>query len=163
MISVLLHVVMENTEQRGTGIENGWEWWNGRVHLDQTGPIEKSGLKGGLIFSKLFRLDWTDPFSFRLKFPEILVEWNVPLISYGYMGDFWLFDIVMHACIHLYDNLSQNSCIHICAFIPCHRDNSQSEYRKAIVYWWYYTQPSHHAPRISLIGCVDHCIFYGMV
>jgi len=79
---------IENTEQRGTRIQNGLEWSNGTVHFDRTGPTEKSGLKGGLIFSKLFRLDRTDPFSFRLKFPEILVEWNVPLISYGYMGDF---------------------------------------------------------------------------
>ena len=31
--------------------------------------------KGGPVFSKLFRLDWTDPLSFGPKFPEILVEW----------------------------------------------------------------------------------------
>jgi len=48
---------IENTEQRGTRIENGLEWSNGTVHFDWTGPTEKSGLKGGLIFSKLFRLD----------------------------------------------------------------------------------------------------------
>ena len=74
---------MENTEQRGTGIENGSEWSNGMVHFDRTGPTEKSGprtSKGGPIFSKLFRLDRTDPFSFRPKFPEILVEWIAPFV-----------------------------------------------------------------------------------
>ena len=32
-------------------------------------------------FLKLFRLDRADPFSFRPKFPEILVEWIAPLVS----------------------------------------------------------------------------------
>ena len=36
--------------------------------------------KGGPVFSKLFRLDRTDPLSFGPKFPEILVEWIAPLI-----------------------------------------------------------------------------------
>ena len=34
---------MENTDQRGTGIENGSEWSNGTVHFDRTGPTEKRG------------------------------------------------------------------------------------------------------------------------
>ena len=34
--------------------------------------------KGGPVFSKLFRLDQTDPLSFGPKFPEILVEWIAP-------------------------------------------------------------------------------------
>ena len=34
--------------------------------------------KGGPVVSKLFRLDRTDPLSFGLKFPEILVEWIAP-------------------------------------------------------------------------------------
>ena len=37
--------------------------------------------KGGPVFSKLFRLDRTDPLSFGPKFPEILVEWIAPCIS----------------------------------------------------------------------------------
>ena len=37
--------------------------------------------KGGPVFSKLFRLDRTDPLSFGPKFPEILVEWIAPLIT----------------------------------------------------------------------------------
>ena len=40
-----------------------------------------STLKGGPVFSKLFRLDQTDPLSFGTKFPEILVEWIAPIIS----------------------------------------------------------------------------------
>ena len=40
--------------------------------------------KGGPVFSKLFRLDRTDPLSFGPKFPEILVEWIAPLnIAFG--------------------------------------------------------------------------------
>ena len=34
--------------------------------------------KGGPLFSKLFRLDQTDPLSFGPKFPEGLVEWIAP-------------------------------------------------------------------------------------
>ena len=60
---------MENIEQRGLGIENESEWSNGTVHFDRTGPTEKSGppRKVDHLFSKLFRLDRTDPFSFRPK------------------------------------------------------------------------------------------------
>ena len=37
--------------------------------------------KGGPVFSKLFRLDRTDPLSFGPKFPESLVEWIAPCDS----------------------------------------------------------------------------------
>ena len=37
--------------------------------------------KGGPVFSKLFRLDRTDPLSFGPKFPESLVEWIAPPVS----------------------------------------------------------------------------------
>ena len=37
--------------------------------------------KGGPVFSKIFRLDRTDPLSFGPKFPEILVEWIAPNVS----------------------------------------------------------------------------------
>ena len=37
--------------------------------------------KGGPVFSKLFRLDRTDPLRFGPKFPEILVEWIAPYDS----------------------------------------------------------------------------------
>ena len=36
---------------------------------------------GGPVFSKLFRLDQTDPLGFGPKFPEILVEWIAPQVS----------------------------------------------------------------------------------
>ena len=42
--------------------------------------------KGGPVFSKLFRLDQTDPLSFGPKFTEILVEWIMPLMS-GPLGN----------------------------------------------------------------------------
>ena len=35
--------------------------------------------KGGPVFTKLFRLDQTDPSSFGPKFPDILVEWIAPV------------------------------------------------------------------------------------
>ena len=39
--------------------------------------------KGGPVFSKLFRLDRTDPLSFGPKFPESLVEWIA--LSYSFL------------------------------------------------------------------------------
>ena len=41
--------------------------------------------KDGPVFSKLFRLDRTDPLSFGPKFPEILVEWIARFTSLGYL------------------------------------------------------------------------------
>ena len=67
---------MEDTDQRGLGIENESEWSNGTVHCDGTGPTEKSGPPGKV---ELFRSDLTDQFSFRPKFPEILVECIAPV------------------------------------------------------------------------------------
>ena len=90
-----------------------WIRWNGKGHFgptnqnDQTGQSElpskvvpnrrdpfnqnpdrsdrekRTPSKGGPVFSKLFRLDRTDPLSFGPKFPEILVEWIAPNISVG--------------------------------------------------------------------------------
>ena len=37
--------------------------------------------KGGLVFSKLFRLDRTNPLSFGPRFSEILVEWIASELS----------------------------------------------------------------------------------
>lgn len=49
---------------------------------DRSNREKWSTSKDGPVFLKLFRLDRTDPFSFRPKFPEILVEWIAPLISF---------------------------------------------------------------------------------
>ena len=43
-------------------------------------PGKRTTSKGGPVFSKLFRLDRTDPLSFGPKFPEILVEWIAPIV-----------------------------------------------------------------------------------
>ena len=52
---------MEDTEQRGPGIENGSEWWNGTVHFDRTGPTEKrSPLRKVDRFFRNFS-GWTEP------------------------------------------------------------------------------------------------------
>ena len=49
------------------------------IHNPDRSDREKwSTSKGGPVFSKLFQLDRTDPLSFGLKFPEILVEWIAP-------------------------------------------------------------------------------------
>ena len=57
-------------------------WVNGRDPFNQNSnrsDREKwSTSKGGPVFSKLFRLDRTDPLSFGPKFPEILDEWIAP-------------------------------------------------------------------------------------
>ena len=45
---------------------------------DQSDREKRTTSKGGPVFSKLFRLDRTDPLSFGPKFPEILVEWIAP-------------------------------------------------------------------------------------
>ena len=45
--------------------------------------------KGGPVFSKLFRLDRTDPLSFGPKFPEILVEWIAPKMTRRYFKIDW--------------------------------------------------------------------------
>ena len=49
-------------------------------HTDRS-DREKRTTSKGPVFSKLFRLDRTDPLSFEPKFPEILVEWIAPVIS----------------------------------------------------------------------------------
>ena len=48
---------------------------------DQSHQEKWSTSKSGPVFSKLFRLDWTDPLSLGLKFPEILVQWITPIIN----------------------------------------------------------------------------------
>ena len=45
---------------------------------DRSNREKRTTSKGGPVFSKLFRLDRTDPLSFGPKFPEILVEWIAP-------------------------------------------------------------------------------------
>ena len=47
--------------------------------------------KGGPVFSKIFRLDRTDPLSFGPKFPEILVEWIAPCDLFS-LGRTWIPD-----------------------------------------------------------------------
>ena len=65
-----------------TGNENESEWSNGTVifRSDRSDREKRTTSKGGPVFSKLFRLDRTDPLSFGPKFPEILVEWIAPHI-----------------------------------------------------------------------------------
>ena len=53
----------------------------GAIHSTKTGK-RGSASKGRPIFSKLFRLDRTDPLSFGTKFPEISVEWIAPIVSF---------------------------------------------------------------------------------
>ena len=50
-------------------------------HSDRSDREKRTTSKGGPVFSKLFRLDRTDPLSFGPKFPEILVEWIAPFVS----------------------------------------------------------------------------------
>ena len=48
---------------------------------DRSDREKWSTSKGGPVFSKLFRMDRTNPLNFGLKFPEILVEWIVPSVT----------------------------------------------------------------------------------
>ena len=57
--------------------------WNGPFRSDRSNREKRSTSKGGPLFSKFFRLDLTDPFSFRPKFPEILVEWIAPIVKWS--------------------------------------------------------------------------------
>ena len=52
--------------------------WNCPFRSDRSNREKRSTSKGGSLFSKLFRLDLTDPLTFRPKFLEILVEWIAP-------------------------------------------------------------------------------------
>ena len=57
-------------------IHNGRDPFN--QNSDRSEREKRTTSKGGPVFSKLFRLDRTDPLSFGPKFPEILVEWIAP-------------------------------------------------------------------------------------
>ena len=49
---------MEDTEQRGPGIENGSEWsWNGPFRSDRSNRKKRSTSKGGPLFLQLSQLD----------------------------------------------------------------------------------------------------------
>ena len=50
-------------------------------NTDRSDRKKRTTSKGGPVFSKLFRLDRTDPLSFGPKFPEILVEWIAPTLT----------------------------------------------------------------------------------
>ena len=66
-------------------IPDSFHWNLGRdpfnQNSDRSDREKWSTSKGGPVFSKLFRLDRTDPLSFGPKFLEILVEWIAPLDS----------------------------------------------------------------------------------
>ena len=48
------------------------------LYSDRSDREKRTTSKGGPVFSKLLRLERTDPLSFGPKFPEILVEWIAP-------------------------------------------------------------------------------------
>ena len=72
-LATMIPVKQKKTCQTGSLLEN-----TGRDPFNQNSnrsDREKwSTSKGGPVFSKLFRLDRTDPLSFGPKFPEILAE-----------------------------------------------------------------------------------------
>ena len=59
-------------------------WDVGRDPLNRSDREKCTTSKCGPVFSKLFRLDRTDPLSFWRKFPEILVEWIAPVQSHSW-------------------------------------------------------------------------------
>ena len=82
VISIFLHFVhgRYRTARSWHCIWIGMVKWNGLFRSDLSNGEKWSTSKGGPLFSKLFRLDRTDPFSFRPKFPEILVKWIAPRV-----------------------------------------------------------------------------------
>ena len=74
---------VENVWERETFGDLGRDPFN--QNPDRSDREKRTTSKGGPVFSKLFRLDRTNPLSFGPKFPEILVEWIAPLKSRDYL------------------------------------------------------------------------------
>ena len=97
---VFLHV--EHRMYRKTGIENWSQFSNGTVNFgaDRSNQEKVSTPRSGLAFSNPFLLDRTDLFSFRPKFPDVLVEgfllngWSPRLLDQVYI-------FIIHACKEL--------------------------------------------------------------
>ena len=64
-------------------------YWAGSIQpkYQPVRPGKVVHLKRVTRFSKLFRLDRTDPLSFGPTFPEILVEWIAPIIKEQHLKD----------------------------------------------------------------------------
>ena len=77
---VLFSIYFDKKSRRSSTLP--WPWDQGRDPFNQNSNRsdreKRTTSKGGPVFSKLFRLDRTDPLSFGPKFPEILVEWIAP-------------------------------------------------------------------------------------
>ena len=80
-----------------TGGDDGRDPFN--QHSNRSDREKWSTSKGGPVFSKLFRLDRTDPLSFGPKFPEILVAWIAPDISIGVIT-LGTRNVVFNVCLH---------------------------------------------------------------
>ena len=72
------HVVERRIELLGSLRNNGRDPFN--QNFNRSDREKRTTSKGGPVFSKLFRLDRTDPLSFGPTFPEILVEWIAPTV-----------------------------------------------------------------------------------
>ena len=88
VISIFLHFVHGRYR---TARSWDWEWvgivkWNGPFRSNRSNREKWSTSKGGPLFSKLFRLDRTDPYRFKPKFPEILDEWIAPYMYLRYFS-----------------------------------------------------------------------------
>ena len=79
-----------------------------------TGPTGKSGppQKVDPFFSKLFRLDRTDPLSFGPKFPEVLVECIAPVVLLKTSVGGWVLPGLLGMCrwmgSHFHDCIDYN-------------------------------------------------------
>ena len=73
-------VIMEARISKSFGVK-GCDPFN--QNSNRSDREKRTTSKGGPVFSKLFRLDRTDPLSFGPKFLESLVEWIAPKNSTG--------------------------------------------------------------------------------
>ena len=83
-------------------------------------PALWSTSKSGPVFSKLFRLDRTDPLSSGPKFPDILVEWIAPSVHT------WPFNIFALFTRNIWKARPRNLCT--VKVIPCERNSYTHEF-----------------------------------
>ena len=77
---------------------------------NRTDREKRTTSKGGPVFSKLFRLDRTDPLSFGPKFPESLVEWIAPYVYRSDLSGSHTFSCAILMC---YGNSENSDGYHI--------------------------------------------------
>ena len=114
---------MEDTEQRGPGIENGSEWSNGTDHFNRTGPTEQRGPPRKV--DRFFRnfSSWTEPIHSVLdrNFRKFWLNGSRPIgLPSRYLDKFQ--SIMYIRPLGFWTFISENSCT-IGVLMPCCNDD----------------------------------------